>query len=118
MPPALTNAHTLERFSQIENFLTQHDSMPPALSNAYTLEKLSQIESFLGICYQNPHKWKISLPNASSSYKRSQMGNFLTQHDSMPPALTNAHTLETFSQMEISSPSMILCLQLFQMHTH
>ena len=39
---------------------------------------------------RNPHKWKTSSPYASSSYKCSQMENFLTQHDSMPPALTNA----------------------------
>ena len=38
MPPALTNAHTLDKSLQMENFLTQHDSMPPALTNAHTLE--------------------------------------------------------------------------------
>ena len=80
MPPALTNAHALEKSSQIENFLTQHnsspclqllqththhDSMPPALTNAHTLEK------------------------------SSQMKNFLTQYDSMPPALTNARKILT-----------------------
>ena len=34
MPPALTNAHTLEKSSQMKNFLAQYDSMPPALTNA------------------------------------------------------------------------------------
>ena len=74
MPPALTNAHTLEKSSQMENFLTQHDSMPPALTNAK---------------------------------KSSQMENFLTQHDSIPPALTNAHNAHTLEKWRISSPSNI-----------
>ena len=56
----------LEKSSQMENILTQHDSMPPALTDAHT----------------------------------RKMENFLTQHDSMPPALTNAHTLEKSSQMK------------------
>ena len=30
----LTNAHTLEKSSQMKNFLTQYDFMPPALTNA------------------------------------------------------------------------------------
>ena len=66
MPPALTDAHTLEKSSQMKNFLTQYDSMPPALTNAHTLEKSSQME------------------------------NFLTQYDSMPlAALTNAKKILT-----------------------
>ena len=52
---------TLEKFSQMENFLTQYDSMPPAFTNAHTQEKSSQMEKFL------------------------------TQHDSMVPAVTDAH---------------------------
>ena len=32
--------------------------------------------------------------------KSSKIENFLTQHDSMPPALTNAHILEKSSQMK------------------
>ena len=68
MPPALTSAHTLEKSSQMENFLTQYDSLHPALQ--------------------------------MHIYTPSQMENVLTQHDSMPPALTDTHTLEKFSQME------------------
>ena len=45
MPPALTNAHTLEKPLQMKNFLTQNDSVPPALTNALTLEKSSQMEN-------------------------------------------------------------------------
>ena len=37
----------LEKSSQMENFLTQHDSMPPALTDTHTLEKSSQMENFL-----------------------------------------------------------------------
>ena len=66
---------------------------------------------YKGICYINPHKWNISSPSmtlyASSSYKctimyarkSSHMENYLTQYDSMHPALTNTHT-EKSSQME------------------
>ena len=38
----------------MENFLTQNDSMPPALTNAHVLEKSSQIENFLTQHDSNP----------------------------------------------------------------
>ena len=71
----------LEKSSQMENFLTQHDSMPPALTDASTLEKSSQMENFLTLCLQ------LLQINAHILEKSSQMENFLTQYDSMPPAL-------------------------------
>ena len=39
MPPALTDAHTLEKPHKWKNFLTQYDFMLPVLTNAHTLEK-------------------------------------------------------------------------------
>ena len=45
MPPALTNAHTLEKSSQMENFLTL--CLQLLQINAHTLEKASQMENFL-----------------------------------------------------------------------
>ena len=56
----------LEKYSQMENFLTQQDTMPPALT-----------------CRRNTQE------------KSSQMENFLTQYDSMPLALTNARKILT-----------------------
>ena len=91
MPSALINARTLEKSSQMKRFLTQHDSMHPHLRNA--IEKYTHTKKIL-TNGKFPHPaWLY----ASSSYKctymlekSSQMENFLTQHDSMPPALTNA----------------------------
>ena len=122
--------YMLEKFSQMENFLTQYDFMPPALTSAHTIETSSKmgISSPSMILFIQLYKWTYALE------KSSQMENFpnhciqpaltnahkwetfLTQHDPMPPALTNAHTLE--KSWKIFSPRMILCLQLLQMHTH
>ena len=88
--PALTNTHThtLEKFSQMENFLTQYNSMHPARTNARTLEKSSQME------------------------------NFLTQLDSMHPALTNARKILTNAKISSPSIIPCLQLLITNAHTH
>ena len=89
MPPALTNAHTLEKSSQMENFFTRYDSMPPALTNTHTRKILTNGK------FPHPCMQYDSMPPALTNAieKSSKMEYFLTQHDSMPPALTDTHTL-------------------------
>ena len=63
-----------------------------------------------------PH---LQLLQTHTLEKSSQTKIFLTQHDSMPPALTNTHALEKSSQIEnfLTQHDSNPCLQLLQMHT-
>ena len=70
----------------------------------HTLEKSPQMETFL-TQYDSLH------PDAHVyTRKSSQTENFLTRQ--------SIHLLQMLANRKISSPSMILCLQLLQMHTH
>ena len=52
------------------------------------IEKTSQMKNFL----TQHNSMPLAVTNAHTLEKSSQIENILTQHDSMPPTLTNAHT--------------------------